>query len=179
MNDFLTWTPPTKGLCRRRAPRKWPLSPVPSPATHRWPQVQRISLSMDAAGAVSQWEHSADEWICQEGKKGGLGTVNLAWGSHREGSHQGVSGPQSWEAGSLENIPLLSVWEAVGEGPVVRWVQETQVWQTVTRPHKMPGSTSRPLSKVGWDWEKPWAAVVGPSWGFRDRAVTMQRDSQD
>lgn len=40
---------------------------------------------------MSQWEHSAEECICQEGKKGGLGTVGLAWGSNREGSHQGVT----------------------------------------------------------------------------------------
>lgn len=46
---------------------------------------------MDAAGSVSQWEHSAEECIGQEGKKGCLGTVGLAWGSNREGSHQGVT----------------------------------------------------------------------------------------
>lgn len=36
---------------------------------------------------------------------------------------------------------MLSLWGTVGEDHVVRWVQETQVWQTVTRPHNMPGGT--------------------------------------
>lgn len=57
------------------------------------------------------------------------------------GAPRSDRGPQRWEAGSLGNVPLLSLWGAVGETHVVRWVQEAQVWPTVTKPHKMPGGT--------------------------------------
>lgn len=83
------------------------MASVPS---HLSSNSQATSRSKDqpehgCSSAVSQWEHSADEWVCQEGKKGGLGTVGFM-GQRQGGEHQGVTeGHRGGKRAAWETFP--------------------------------------------------------------------------